>query len=79
MASCVDPVVNGLFVFFGLVVLFVFVFNSVENHLESILTSLLQVLCVLEVGSKRGGWHASSQKRRPVLKTLTSSNRLLEV
>ena len=62
----VYSIVNGSFMFFVLVVLFLLL---LKIHSESTWTSVF--LSTLFSAGKYCRWHASSQKRRPVLKLLT--------
>lgn len=66
LAIFVYSIVNGSFMFFVLVVLFLLL---LKIHSESTWTSVF--LSTLFSAGKYCRWHASSQKRRPVLKLLT--------
>lgn len=68
LAIFVYYIVNGLSMFFVLVVLFLFL---LKIHSESTWTSVFFFLSTLFSAGKYCRWHASSQKRRPVLKPLT--------
>lgn len=66
LAIFVYSIVNGSFMFFVLVVLFLLL---LKIHSESTWTSVF--LSTLFSAGKYCRWHASSQRRRPVLKPLT--------
>lgn len=66
LAIFVYSIVNGSFMFFVLVVLFLLL---LKIHSESTWTSVF--LSTLFSAGKYCRWHASSQRRRPVLKLLT--------